>query len=123
MAERIESPKDLNALRDRARAEIDIRTGPKEIQITVHMGTTGIAAGARDILMALMDELSRASANNVTLRQAGGLGLCAEEPMITLTDKGGKEFLYGKLDTMKIHQIVQDHVLGGRPVPQYIVNI
>ncbi len=122
MAERIESPKDLNALRDRARAEIDIRTGPKEIQITVHMGTSGIASGARDILMALMDELSRASANTVTLRQAGGLGFCAEEPMITLTDKTGKQFLYGKLDTMKVHQIVQDHVLGGRPVPQYIVN-
>lgn len=122
MVEKIKSPADLNALRDKARAEIDVRTGPKEIQITVHMGTTGIAAGARDILMALMDELGRASTNNVTLRQAGGLGLCAEEPMMTLTDKTGKEFLYGKLDTMKVHQIIQEHVLGGRPVPQYIVN-
>jgi hypothetical protein len=55
MSVRIENPEDLNRLRDRARGEMDVRNGPKETRITVHMGTCGIAAGARDILAELSE--------------------------------------------------------------------
>jgi NADP-reducing hydrogenase subunit HndB len=121
MAKRIASPEDLNLLRDKTKAEIDIRSGPKEIDITVHMGTCGIAAGARDVLAELVEELSRASVDNVVLRRSGCLGLCDQEPVLTLTDKSGKEFRYGKLDKNKVHEIVREHVLGGGPVMDYII--
>jgi len=121
MSKKIKSPQDLIPLRDKKRSEIDLRTGPKEIQITVHMGTCGIAAGARDILASLMDELSKASVNNVTLRQSGCLGLCDREPMCTLTEKSGKEFRYGNLDKKKVHGIVQQHVVGGNPIIDYLI--
>jgi (2Fe-2S) ferredoxin len=123
MTQKITSPEELKKLRDRARAEIDLRSGPKEIQIIVHMGTCGIAAGARDLLRTLSAELSQASIDNVTLRQSGCAGLCDQEPMITLSDKTGREFRYGKLNKKKIHEIVQDHVLDGNPVMDYIIRV
>jgi (2Fe-2S) ferredoxin len=123
MTQKITSPEELKKLRDRARAEIDLRSGPKEIQIIVHMGTCGIAAGARDLLRTLSAELSQASIDNVTLRQSGCAGLCDQEPMITLSDKTGRVFRYGKLNKKKIHEIVQDHVLDGNPVMDYIIRV
>lgn len=122
MIQKITSPEELKKLRDRTRADIDLREGPKEIQITVHMGTCGIAAGARDILKALSAELSQAAINNVTLRRSGCIGLCDQEPMMTLTDKTRKEFRYVKLDKKKIHEIVREHVAGGSPVMDYLIK-
>jgi NADP-reducing hydrogenase subunit HndB len=122
MAKRIRSPEDLRELRDKARAETDLRSGPKDIQITVHMGTCGIAAGARDVLAQLTEEISQASVESVTLKQSGCLGLCDQEPMLTLTDKAGGEFRYGRLDNNRVRQIVHEHVLGGNPVIDCIIK-
>jgi len=122
MANKITSPSDLKALRDKAQAEIDLRSGAKEMRITVHMGTCGIAAGARDVLAALMAELSAAGVTTVTLQQAGCAGLCDREPMLTLTDKAGEVFRYGRLDKQKVRQIVREHVLRGDPVEEHLIK-
>jgi NADP-reducing hydrogenase subunit HndB len=121
MVDKIKSPKDLLALREQAKANIDLRSGPKELQITVHMGTCGIAAGARDVLKQLAAEIDQAGVTNATLRQSGCAGLCDREPMLTLTDKNGKEYRYGKLDVERVRTIVQDHVVGGKPVMDYLI--
>ena len=99
MARKIASVADLNALKAKARADVDLRSGAKEIETTVHMGTCGIAAGARDVLAEFL--ASPDVAGRVTLRQSGCLGLCDQEPMMTLIDKAGKKFVYGKLDKHK----------------------
>lgn len=122
MANRIKSPQELAALKEKAKAGLDLRMGPKEIQITVHMGTCGIAAGARDVMAALMEELASAGIENVTLRQSGCLGLCDREPMFTLVDKSGQEFRYGKLDQKKVHRIVQQHIVEGSPVVDDLIQ-
>jgi len=118
---KISRPEDLAALREQARREVELRTGPKEVQVTVHMGTCGIAAGARDILTTLAEELAAVSAE-VTLRQTGCAGLCDQEPMLTLRDRTGREFCYGRLDKAKVREIVHQHVLGGNPVVAYLVR-
>lgn len=120
MTKKINSPADLDAIRDRARAEMDLRSGLKDMQITVHMGTCGIAAGARDVLSQLV--ASQAFVNNVTIRQAGCAGLCDQEPMLAVTDKSGTKVLYGKLDRNKVREIIREHVMAGRPVAKYLVN-
>jgi len=123
MEKKIKSPKDLNDLRDKARSEIDLRTGEKDMRIAVHMGTCGIAAGARDILAQLVEELQRARIGNVTVRLSGCMGLCDQEPMFTLVDKAGTEFCYAKLDKAKVCEIVHQHVLENQPVVEYMVAI
>jgi NADP-reducing hydrogenase subunit HndB len=122
MSAKINNPEDLKKLRDQARGEVDVRCGPKEIRITVHMGTCGIAAGARDILAELSEQLAGAGVENVTLHHSGCLGLCDQEPMLTLSDKTGSDFLYVRLNREKARQIVASHVLEGKPVQEYILE-
>jgi NADP-reducing hydrogenase subunit HndB len=123
MAKKITSPADLKAVRDQAQAQIDLRAGAKEMRVTVHMGTCGIAAGARDVLAAFMDELGRADVATVTLQQAGCAGLCDQEPMVSLTDKTGAIFRYGRLDKNRVRDIVREHVLRGQPVAECLIKV
>jgi len=122
MGKEIKSRKDLEAMRDKAKAEVDLRAGPKEMEITVYMGTCGIAAGGREVLSELADELSRVSQENVSLRKAGCLGLCDQEPMMAVREQSGARFLYGKLNKQKVREIVREHILGGHPVKDHIVK-
>jgi NADP-reducing hydrogenase subunit HndB len=122
MTEIIRSPEALKALRDQARTQIELRGGEKDVSVTVHMGTCGIAAGAREVLSEVMTELERAAATNVSVRQSGCLGLCDREPMMTVADRCGKRYVYGKLNQTKVRTVVREHVLGGVPVPDCLVK-
>jgi NADP-reducing hydrogenase subunit HndB len=119
---KITSPQDLKKFQQQVQSEIDLRTGQKELRITVHMGTCGIAAGARDVLTALMTELSKNDITNVSLQQTGCAGLCDQEPMLTLTDKAGSTFRYGRLTKNKIGEIVREHVVRGVPQTEYLIK-
>jgi NADP-reducing hydrogenase subunit HndB len=123
MADKIKSPADLLAMAARAREGIDLRSGVKDVKVTVHMGTCGIAAGARDVLASFLREVGEARLDNVTIAQAGCAGLCEQEPMITITDADGAVYHYGVLeDKAKVHEIVERHLIGGRPVAEYLIT-
>lgn len=124
MAQRIGNAGDLNALREQVRSQIALRTENKEMRMTVHMGTCGIAAGAREVMNALIEELSRSGGEaKVALRQSGCAGLCDQEPMLTLTDAKGREWRYGRLNRTKIHEIVESHIRLGQPVDKYLIHV
>ena len=122
MVERIRSPEDLAALRKSALREQDLRAGPKDLRVTVHMGTCGIAAGASDVLIHLMEELAAASVETVTVQRSGCAGLCQQEPMMTVADGSGGSVCYGRLDKDKVRRIVAEHIVGGNPVAEYTVT-
>lgn len=119
---KIKNASDLSALRDSVRKSVEVRDGQKEIRVTVHMGTCGIAAGARDILSALASELAAASAENVTLKQSGCAGFCDQEPMVTVLDAAGREARYGRLDAQKAREIVRRHLVGGAPAVEFLIK-
>ncbi|MCK4374643.1 MAG: (2Fe-2S) ferredoxin domain-containing protein [Candidatus Brocadiae bacterium] len=123
MGKKITSREDLAKLREQVKPEVDLRAGPKKVQITVHMGTCGIAAGSREVLSELADQLGRIpQSSNVSFRKSGCLGLCDQEPMMTVTEQSGHSLLYGKLDRQKVREIVREHILGGHPVDGYVVK-
>jgi len=122
MSERINSPQDLRNVREAARSRVDLRGGPKETQAVVHMGTCGIAAGARDVVAALVSELDARGVQTVGVRQTGCIGLCEQEPMLTYTDRTGRNFLYGNLTRDKVAEIVEGHFLRGEPVEKYLIR-
>jgi NADP-reducing hydrogenase subunit HndB len=122
MTDKITSPDQLKALADRAKADIDLRQGRKETQVTVHMGTCGIAAGARDIVAAFMTEMAAAGVTSASLHQTGCAGLCEEEPMATITVPDGTMYRYGLLDKDKVHAIVTSHLVDGTPVAEYLIE-
>jgi len=122
MSAKITSVEELKTLREQARGQVDLRSGPKENRITVHMGTCGIAAGARDILATLAEELGKSAVGNVTLHQSGCIGLCDQEPMLTFSDKSGRNYMYVQLTKEKAREFVASHILAGHPVAKYILE-
>ena len=123
MPAKINSPQDLLAMAARAKENLDLRSGDKEVKVTVHMGTCGIAAGARDLVVDFIAEIADAELSNVTVRQAGCAGLCEMEPMATVEFAEGDMYHYGRLeDRDKVHEIVRSHLLRGKPVDAYLVG-
>jgi len=122
MTEKIKSAADLKAFADRAKAAVELREGTKDVQVTVHMGTCGIAAGARGVIAAFMREMAAAGVTDVTLRQSGCAGLCEQEPMITVRDASDTPYRYGLLDDAKVKTIVTEHLVGGQPVDALLIG-
>ena len=122
MSAKITSAEELKKLRDRAQAQVSLRNGPREVQAVVHMGTCGIAAGARDVMAEMVARLDEAGLDDVTLRQSGCIGLCDEEPMMTVTDRAGRNFLYVNLTREKVRRIVKEHLAGGSPIEAFLAK-
>ena len=79
---------DLEKIREKVRRTANLRQGKARAKITVHMGTCGIAAGAREILSALLKEIEKKKLNDVIVTTSGCAGLCSREPMATVEIKG-----------------------------------
>ena len=123
MADKIKSAADLLALAQKAKGGVDMRSGAKEITVTVHMGTCGIAAGARDVVAGFLSEVAEAGLDNVTVRQSGCVGLCEMEPMATVRGADGAVYHYGLLENRdKVTKIVKEHLVGGVPVDTYLIK-
>lgn len=92
------------------------------VNILVHMGTCGIAAGARDIFDSLSRDIDRMELKNIKLRSTGCAGLCSREPMMTVEIPGRPPVVYADLNTDKAKEILEQHVLGGRPKTDYAIR-
>ncbi len=114
---------DLKKIKEKQKATFTLREGGYRAKITVHMGTCGIAAGARDIMTALMDEISQARVEDVITTTSGCAGLCAREPMVTVEIMNKPPVKYGDLTDAKIREIFKEHVMGGNPVDKYALVV
>ena len=95
----------------------------KKIKITVHMGTCGIASGARDVLTAFMKEIENVGAKDIILTTSGCAGLCSNEPMATIELKDEPPVKYIDLNSDKVGEIFSEHVLAGRIMEEYALAI
>jgi NADP-reducing hydrogenase subunit HndB len=115
---------DLERIRDQARRTLAVREGGDvRARINVHMGTCGIAAGARTIMAALMKEIESRDIRDVLLTSSGCAGLCSQEPMITVEMAGRPPVKYAALNEAKIREIVENHIQGGAVVQAYALGI
>lgn len=113
------SIKDLDKISQRVRKTTLLREGAGRAKITVHMGTCGIAAGARKIMNTLMDEFEKKNIDDVILTSSGCAGLCSREPMATVELKDEAPVKYVDLTPEKILKILSEHVMGGKIVKEY----
>jgi NADP-reducing hydrogenase subunit HndB len=114
---------DLKKIKEKQHATFTLREGGYRAKVTVHMGTCGIAAGARDIMSALMDEISQAKVEDVITTTSGCAGFCAREPMATVEILNKPPVKYGDLTKDKIREIFKEHVLGGNPIEKYALVV
>ncbi len=113
------SIQDLKKIKERERSRMVLREGHFRAKITVHMGTCGIAAGAREIMGVFRDLISGRELLDVMLTNSGCAGLCAKEPMITVEVVDQSPVKYISLDTEKAVRIFEEHVMGGKAVEDY----
>jgi (2Fe-2S) ferredoxin len=96
-----------------------VPAGEARYTVTVGMGTCGIAAGAREVLAALMDELERRGVTDVIVTQTGCRGMCDREPLLYVAAADGGDVTYEHMDGAKAREVVARHLVGGEPVAAY----
>ena len=104
---------DLKKIRDDARKMTVLREGGASVKITVHMGTCGIAAGARDVMDALLKELAETDRQDIRVMNSGCMGMCSSEPNVTVEMQGTEPVIYQHMDKNKMRQVFKRHVLMG----------
>ena len=112
-------PDDLDKIAERYERIIGLREGKAKAKVTVHMGTCGIAAGARKIMSCLLDLVEKSDIKDVIIANSGCAGLCSREPMITVELKDEAPVKYVDLNEEKVEEIFQQHLLEGRIVIEY----
>lgn len=114
---------DLDKIRQQARDAISLRQGIARCRVIVHMGTCGIAAGARTIMAALMKEIGGPKVQDVILTTSSCAGLCSREPMMTVEVKDQPPVKYVDLTPEKVKEILKKHVGEGQIVKEYALSL
>ena len=119
----MKSLEELLAIRDKAKAAMTDREGTGDgIRVVVGMATCGIAAGARPVLNAFVDEVAKRNLKNVTVAQTGCIGMCQYEPIVEVFEPGKDKVTYGQVSPEKVAEIVASHIVNGNPVVEYTVG-
>ena len=116
-------PEDLGKIRERMARTMSLRDGDARAKVTVHMGTCGIAAGARKVISAMLALVEEKDSTDIVLTTSGCAGLCSREPMMTVELKGQAPVKYVDLDEEKTKKIFSEHVLSGVVVEDYALAI
>ena len=120
----MKSIEELMAIRDKTRKNMTVRedTGDSKIRVVVGMATCGIAAGARPVLNAFVDEIAKRDVKGVSVQQTGCIGMCQYEPIVEVTEPGKEKVTYVKMTPEKAVRVVNDPIVNGTPVAEYTVG-
>ena len=113
---------ELQAIKDKMKNKIVLREGTGDIRVVVGMATCGIAAGARPVLAAFVEEVNNAGlTEKVTVSQTGCVGYCQLEPIVEVYEAGKEKITYIKMTPEKAKEVVEKHLKGGNVVTDYTV--
>lgn len=118
----MKSIKDLQAIRQRTLEEVNLRNDRHGIRVVVGMGTCGIAAGARPVMMEFVEEIKRRNISDAIVTQTGCIGVCRLEPMVEVFMPGQDKVTYVLMDAEKVAKIVGEHLINGKPVTEYTIG-
>ena len=114
---------ELQAIREKTLNRINLRKEEGEAtRVVIGMATCGIAAGARPVMLAFMDEISKRGLNHVTVSQTGCIGMCRLEPMVDVIMPGQEKVTYVHMTPEKVGRVVAEHIVNGRPVEEYTIG-
>ena len=114
---------ELQAIRDKAKAAVNIREASEaKTRVLVGMATCGIAAGARPVLSAIDEEFAKRDLGDVMVTQTGCIGICQYEPVVEVVDADGSKTTYVKMTAEKALRVVNDHLVNGNVVAEYTIG-
>lgn len=119
----MKSLEELKAIKEKMQSQVNIReTGDDKIRVVVGMATCGIAAGARPVLAAFLEEVSKRNLKNVVVAQTGCIGVCRLEPIVEVTEKGKDKVTYVKVKPDMVPRIVAEHLVNRQVVSEYTIG-
>ena len=111
---------ELQAIKEKMQNKVALREGSGEMRVVVGMATCGIAAGARPVLSAFVEEVANADlTSKVTVSQTGCIGICQFEPVVEVIEAGKEKVTYVKMTPEKAKRVVEEHIKGGKVVAEY----
>ena len=114
---------ELNALKERMQSEVNLRQDDhNDIRVVVGMATCGIAAGARPVLSAFVEEVNKKNLRHIMVTQTGCIGLCRLEPIVEVHVPGQEKVTYVKMTPDRVAKIVNEHLVNGQAVVEYTVG-
>ncbi|MCL2080968.1 MAG: (2Fe-2S) ferredoxin domain-containing protein [Oscillospiraceae bacterium] len=120
----MKSLEELKAIRERTRGQMNLRKedGPDNTRIVVGMATCGIAAGAKPVLSAAVDQVGRRKLDHVVVTQTGCIGMCMYEPIVEIYVPGQEKVTYVKMTPERMEKIVAEHIVNGQIVGEYTIG-
>jgi NADP-reducing hydrogenase subunit HndB len=122
MVDKVKSLDDLRKLREEALEKRRVKSTSGQAQVVVGMGTVGIAAGARETLKAILDFIEKENLSDVVVRQTGNIGLDSWEPIVQVVLSDDHKVTYGKVNPDVARRIMKEHVVGGQPVKEHVIE-
>lgn len=114
---------ELKAIRDRMQAQMNLRKEDGDsIRVVVGMATCGIAAGARPVLAAIVDEVGKRELADVKISQTGCIGVCRLEPIVEVFEPGKEKVTYVNMTEDKARRMVSEHLVNHRVVSEYTIG-
>ena len=115
---------ELQAIREKTLNRINLRKEEEGevIRVVIGMATCGIAAGARPVMLAFMDEIQKRGLQHVTVSQTGCIGMCRLEPMVDVIMPGQEKVTYVHMTPEKVGRVVAEHIVNGRAVDEYTIG-
>ena len=114
---------ELEAIKKRVLDNVNLRKEREDgIRVVVGMATCGIAAGARPVMTALLEEVAKRQLGNVIVEQTGCIGVCRLEPIVEVYIPGEEKTTYVKMSPDKVAKIVAEHIVNGRAVAEYTIG-
>ena len=114
---------ELAEIREKMKNKVIIREGTNDIRIVVGMATCGIAAGARPVLNAFVEEVNnKGLSDKATVTQTGCIGICEFEPVVEVFEAGKDKVTYVKMTPEKAARVVEEHIKNGNVVSEYTIK-
>lgn len=115
---------ELEQIRNKTLAKINLRKeDDTATRVVIGMATCGIAAGARPVMKAFMDEIEKRNITNCSVTQTGCIGLCRLEPIVEVYLPGSDEKItYVKMDAEKAVKVVNETIVNGKVINEYTIG-
>lgn len=113
---------ELEEIRKNTLDTIQLRKDRSGTRVVIGMATCGIAAGARPVLLTIMDEIKKHNLADVVVAQTGCIGLCRLEPIVEVYRPGEEKVTYVKMNPSKAIRVINEHVMKGKIVEQYTIG-
>lgn len=113
---------ELKKIREEAIKNVEMRNTDKDTRVVVGMATCGISAGARTVLSAFIEEVSKRNLNNVSVVQTGCIGMCTYEPIVEVYVPGKEKVTYIHVDAEKAKRITEQHLANKNVIKEYTIG-